>query len=85
VFHGDWKLIRDDKGNRWLFDLAEDPLEQKNLAAATPVVVDGLDRALDGWARAHERMTSDDVPLDLSPDLIERLQELGYLGTLEDG
>ncbi len=84
VFHGDWKLIRDDKGNRWLFDLAEDPLEQKNLAAATPAVADGLDRALDSWARSHERVKSDDVPLDLSPDLIERLQELGYLGTLED-
>jgi len=53
VFHGNWKLIRDDKGNRWLFDLAEDPLEQKNFAAATPAVADGLDRTLDGWAAAR--------------------------------
>jgi arylsulfatase A-like enzyme len=44
VRHGDWKLIRADQPDkppgtgqaRWLFNLAEDPTEQRNLATQMP-------------------------------------------------
>lgn len=51
VRHGDWKLqvtARPDK--QWLFNLAEDPTEQNNLASANPAKLSELMALLD----AHE-------------------------------
>ncbi|MDZ7827645.1 MAG: hypothetical protein U5R48_18405 [Gammaproteobacteria bacterium] len=37
VLHDGWKLITEGlSGQRWLFDLAADPTEQRNLAAEQP-------------------------------------------------
>jgi arylsulfatase A-like enzyme len=48
VRHGDWKLIRADRPDkRWLFDLANDPAEQVNLADARPEKVRELVALLD--------------------------------------
>ena len=51
VRHGDWKLqvtARPDK--RWLFNLAEDPTEQENLAATEPEKLAELQALLDEHA-----------------------------------
>ncbi len=40
---GDWKLVTDKKfGKAMLFDLAEDPLEERDLAKAQAVRVDAM-------------------------------------------
>jgi len=60
--HGTWKLIewrqpepaadrnaQDQVGRRELFDLAADPLEERNLAAEQPARVQALAGRIDGW------------------------------------
>ena len=51
VREGDWKLIvsEDKKSGPELYNLAEDPTETKNLAAAHPDRVRDLMRVLDAW------------------------------------
>jgi uncharacterized sulfatase len=47
VQHRDWKLITTTRPDqRWLFDLAADPTEQRNLAAERPEVVTALEDLL---------------------------------------
>ena len=47
IINGDWKYVRDVTGKEYLFNLAEDPSEQKNVAAplqqATTKLRDELD------------------------------------------
>jgi N-acetylgalactosamine-6-sulfatase len=45
---GDWKLIHDNE-QRYLFHLAEDPLEKTNLYAERPAVVKDLEERLKRW------------------------------------
>lgn len=52
VISDDWKLIRfynDTAGREQLFDLAADPYEQEDLAAARPARADKLRKILDDW------------------------------------
>ena len=50
VLHQGWKMIRADRPDkRWLFNLAADPTEQNNLAAANPQQV----AVLEGLLAAH--------------------------------
>jgi arylsulfatase A-like enzyme len=52
VRSGDWKLIRFyEDGREELYDLAEDPGETSDLAAAKPEVVGELRRKLDEWLK----------------------------------
>ncbi len=50
VIHGDWKYVRDVTGKEYLFNLADDPSEQKNVAGplvqATTKLRDELDSFL---------------------------------------
>jgi len=53
VRHGDWKLqIAARPEVQWLFNLAEDPTEQVNLAASRPDKVSELMALLDAHAAA---------------------------------
>ena len=47
LFDGSWKLITTSHGQRMLFDLAADPAESNDLAAAQPQRVEELARRLD--------------------------------------
>lgn len=58
--HGDWKLIERPNGKHELFNLADDPSEQRNLAEAEPQRVAELSRRLEE-ARKFDRK---DVPED---------------------
>ncbi len=50
VRSGDWKLIAPLKGDPELYNLADDPLEKKNLAAAQPDAVAKLSKLMkDSW------------------------------------
>ncbi|MEO0963500.1 MAG: sulfatase-like hydrolase/transferase [Planctomycetota bacterium] len=50
VRRGDWKLLVLATGERYLFNLADDPSEQHNLASEHPDRVDRLYRSLESWA-----------------------------------
>ena len=47
LYDGTYKLIRTSRGERMLFDLARDPAEQHDLAAAEPERAADLQRRLD--------------------------------------
>lgn len=49
---GDWKLVEwYENGKIELFDLAQDPGEQRDLAAAAPAKAAALQRALEAWRK----------------------------------
>ncbi|MFO1054974.1 MAG: sulfatase-like hydrolase/transferase [Planctomycetota bacterium] len=53
IFSGDYKLVRrDEDGARQLFDIAHDPGELEDLAAAQPERVTDLEHRLDHWLDA---------------------------------
>jgi arylsulfatase A-like enzyme len=47
LFDGDWKLISTSRGEKHLYDVAKDPKEQNDLAAAEPQRVDELAKRLE--------------------------------------
>ena len=79
VRHGDWKLqvtARPDK--RWLFNLAEDPTEQNNLADSHPEKLAELTALLD----EHQRQSRgplypavSELPVALDKNLSERFEQ----------
>jgi arylsulfatase A-like enzyme len=78
VVHGDEKLIIDlDTGRAQLFDLREDPDEQRDLARARPERVRALRTIVETWVDEDPTTRSD--PLDLTDEERERLKALGYL------
>lgn len=62
-----------------LYDLREDPEEMNNIAADNPDVVERLERALDAWRLQQDRSRPKLRP-KLTPERIQELRELGYLG-----
>lgn len=82
--YGSWKAIYEPLADRLvLFDVSTDPGEQRNLAAAQPLIALLLRQAvleqtaLDlGLSRSSERLEVE--PLD--PEVEDRLRDLGYLG-----
>ena len=63
-------------GRRELYDLAADPGEQRDVAAAHPDVVRELDATLDTWAETHARPTP---AAEIRPDAAAELRALGYI------
>lgn len=54
VRHQHWKLIEQYGGDRWLYDLKEDPGESLNLVSDHPLVTDQLIEKLDNWEHLME-------------------------------
>jgi arylsulfatase A-like enzyme len=87
IMDGDWKLIRNvvrppDKPEFELFEFYKDPLDQKNLAAAHPDVVERLTKALDGFrqmARAARLKPDAESTKGMSKEQLEQLRALGYV------
>ena len=73
VRHGDWKLqVAERPQKQWLFNLAEDPTEQHNLAAARPDKVAELMALLDAHAanaRAPLYPAEIEAPVMIDKDL----------------
>jgi arylsulfatase A-like enzyme len=74
------KLIVGSDGRRELYDLAADPLEQRDLVAERPEVASRLERALESRAATLATGEVGPAPPELTPEQIERLKALGYLG-----
>ena len=87
VVDGPWKLIHHvvpDEGNPEfeLFKFHDDPLDQINLAAEHPDVVERLAKAIRTWRKKAEaaRLPSDSESTEgLSNEQLERLRSLGYI------
>jgi hypothetical protein len=60
-----------------LFDLSDDPAQQKDLAAARPHVAEQLRGELTTWAKQIPELAPSEVHLD--PGTLDQLRALGYL------
>ncbi len=90
LLHYGWSDLRSLREGRWkyiqaprpeLYDLREDPGEQRDLLAAQPARAEALRAALASRLEA-EKATAAAAPAASSvpPDLLEKLGALGYLG-----
>ena len=87
ILDGDWKLIRNkvrpaELPEFELFDATHDPLDQKNVAAEHPDIVERLSKALDGWhtmAAAARLKPDSETTKGLSADQLQKLRSLGYI------
>jgi hypothetical protein len=83
-----WKLIHnvhrhDDRPEFELFDRKKDPLDKHNLAAEHPERVEALSKKLAAWKEktlAFQLPPDSQLEQQLSPDEVQRLRALGYLG-----
>ncbi len=87
IVEGNWKLIHNvarppERPEFELFDFIKDPLDQKNVAAEHPDVVERLAKQLDGWKRmatqAKLKPDSEDTK-GMTAEQLERLRSLGYI------
>jgi arylsulfatase A-like enzyme len=87
IIDGQWKLIHNragaaDRPEYELFDVANDPFDQKNLAGENPEVVKRLAKAIEGFRSmaAAARLKPDTEATDkMSPEQLQRLRSLGYI------
>jgi arylsulfatase A-like enzyme len=87
IVDGNWKLIHnvarpEELPEYELFDFYRDPLDQKNVAAEHPDVVDRLGKVLESWHRmalqAKLKPDSEDTK-GMTAEQLERLRSLGYI------
>jgi arylsulfatase A-like enzyme len=82
---GSWKLVETSQGESFLFDLASDPGETRDLAAARPTELARLRGELEavrrrvGLPELNAELAGDAARPELDEDTQERLRELGYL------
>lgn len=79
VVVGDYKLIRMAGSDRVsLYDLATDPGETKDVAAAHPEVVARLTTLLDEWLASFPAYF-DEAPAEFNREMEQGLEGMGYL------
>ncbi len=85
VQHGPHKLIvSKNRGENLLFNVAEDPAELRNLAAAQPQTVERLNALLRAHSYENQRQQSPGATVrELDPEERRRLEALGYFGGAE--
>jgi arylsulfatase A-like enzyme len=81
AFYRRWKLIENRYGKFELYDHAEDPTEQKNLAATNPPILKQLKSDLEAFekrvSKPEAKGDRQEVPLD--DQLLKQLKTLGYV------
>ena len=87
VRRGNWKLVRDvPKGRDFLYDLARDPAERRNvLRSADPALLADLRAALDRLTAANAALAARYPATAGTLDAAERrrLEQLGYAGAAD--
>jgi arylsulfatase A-like enzyme len=87
IMDGNWKLVHNvarppDMAEFELFDFYKDPLDQKNVAADHPDVVERLGKQLEAWKRmatqAKLKPDSEETK-GMTAEQLERLRSLGYV------
>ncbi|UCG16865.1 MAG: sulfatase [Phycisphaerales bacterium] len=82
LYRGDWKLIlHADSGSARLYNIADDPLEQRDLAANAPAQLKSLTALVQERLGRNRRLAAgepvEEIPL--TPDRLDRLRSLGYV------
>ncbi len=85
VVAGRWKLVRPlvEGGKVALYDLEQDPREERDVASENPEKVEELQRVLRGLCLgASDKARGHDIPQDgnLTPAVLDQLRGLGYYG-----
>ena len=76
-----WKLIESTSPQKMeLYDLESDPGERTNLVRENPDVARALHAELEQWRTTRTPVDGAPAPVALTPEEIERLKALGYLG-----
>lgn len=78
IRRGNHKLIRRESGALELYDLAADPQERENLAAARPALAKELAEQL-GRSLEEMQNTNPTQEYDLSEQVLKNLRDLGYM------
>ncbi len=78
IYLGDKKYIESSKGTKFLFDLANDPREARNLAKARPTVVEAAAKELAKWTKSRPALSAKKRTV-VSDTARERLRALGYV------
>lgn len=72
-----WKLIRNEDGGRELYNIADDPGEEHNLAGENPEKREALETQLEAW---HQQTPRNQSTADaLSEEDLKMLEAQGYL------
>ncbi|MCO6450455.1 MAG: sulfatase [Caldilineales bacterium] len=79
IVSAEHKLIRSNKGEIELYDLADDPAEACDLAEEQPQRANALSAQLDDWLEEHSPPGVTAPSPTLDPDLANHLRRLGYL------
>ena len=86
VRRGFWKLVVDRRsGEKRLFDIEQDPLEQQDVLRANVEIADALGNTLGAHYEEchalHSRLeiSDDSQPKELSDEILEQMRDLGYL------
>ena len=84
AIRGPWKLIYNESRDRpRLFNLSEDPREQDDRSKREPQLTAGLLAELAEFRRG-DSLSAEEVEIDVTPELSEHLEVLGYGGADED-
>jgi arylsulfatase len=82
LYAGDWKLmVTPSTGRRQLYNIADDPLEQNDLAASNGATLGSLIRVLQEQVALNARIAGGFVPgtAELTQEQYDRLKALGYI------
>jgi arylsulfatase A-like enzyme len=78
-----WKYIhavsKSGKRERELYNLVDDPLEQKNLASAEPERTTEMQKRLLGWIKTAKPNWDMSKTIPLGPQQLQQLKSLGYI------
>ena len=78
IIDGRWKLITTGGASR-LYDIVDDPREQRDLAPSRPDVVRRLRDRYQAFAGASRSTSSCPRRRSCRPDAVEQLKALGYI------
>ncbi|MET0153129.1 MAG: hypothetical protein ABW298_11045, partial [Candidatus Binatia bacterium] len=80
LFDGEWKFLFDAKGRRSLYNLADDPAENEDLASRRPEIAEQLAERLRSLLPRDEfaRYRTPVAQPELSSAAVEKLKSLGY-------
>lgn len=79
LYKGDYKYIHSSDYNHELYNLREDPVEQKNLIASHPEIASDMQRDIRLWLQTKPSDLPDKKGDGISRELKEVLKEMGYL------
>jgi len=76
---GDYKIVRKNKKRVALFNIAEDPKEERNLASQMPDKTQEMMNLVDEYRHVYKKGEKTDTDFTLDKDTEDNLRSLGYI------